>query len=200
MASIIYSFADTKRSHRIQQCAELFPLELRGMGSAILAGGVWAANIVISATFLTIMEHVGAAGAFGIYAGICAVSVQTYLSTGITRLTHPLLIIPTTARFRLYLLLLPRSQRSFFGRSPRMLQARIRDPQVQGDQGRSQAGLQGARRTGRPRSTLKHSSGFLQGPGRRYYRWIVGLGSNGEGKYCIAVTIGIGKLLCELVV
>jgi hypothetical protein len=76
MASFIYSVADTKKSHRIQQCAELFPLELRGMGSAILAGGVWAANIVISATFLTIMEHVGAAGAFGIYAGICAVSVQ----------------------------------------------------------------------------------------------------------------------------
>ena len=46
------------------------------MGSAILAGGVWAANIVISATFLTIMEHVGAAGAFGIYAGICAVSIS----------------------------------------------------------------------------------------------------------------------------
>jgi SP family myo-inositol transporter-like MFS transporter 13 len=39
-------------------CGELFPLELRGVGSAILAGGVWSSNIVISATFLSIMNAV----------------------------------------------------------------------------------------------------------------------------------------------
>jgi SP family myo-inositol transporter-like MFS transporter 13 len=72
MMVVFIAFYATGSGNITWQCAELFPLELRGMGSAILAGGVWAANIVISATFLTIMEHVGAAGAFGIYAGICA--------------------------------------------------------------------------------------------------------------------------------
>ncbi len=54
---------------------EIFPLELRGMGASILAGGVWAANIVISATFLTLMNAIGPAPTFGLYAGICLVSL-----------------------------------------------------------------------------------------------------------------------------
>lgn len=52
---------------------ELFPLHLRGTGAAILSSGVWAANIFISASFLSIMEGIGAAGAFGFYGGICVV-------------------------------------------------------------------------------------------------------------------------------
>ena len=52
---------------------ELFPLHLRGTGAAILSAGVWAANIFISASFLSIMNGIGAAGAFGFYAGICVV-------------------------------------------------------------------------------------------------------------------------------
>ncbi|ORY74262.1 general substrate transporter [Leucosporidium creatinivorum] len=52
--------------------SELFPLEVRGMGSSALTASCWAANILISATFLTLMNSkTGAAGAFGIYAGIC---------------------------------------------------------------------------------------------------------------------------------
>lgn len=47
--------------------SELFPLHLRGTGAAILSSGVWAANIFISASFLSIMNGIGAAGAFGFY-------------------------------------------------------------------------------------------------------------------------------------
>lgn len=54
---------------------EIFPLELRGMGASILAGGVWAANIVISATFLTLMNAIGPAPTFGLYSGICLLSL-----------------------------------------------------------------------------------------------------------------------------
>lgn len=47
--------------------SELFPLEVRGMGSSALTASCWAVNIVISATFLTLMNSkTGAAGAFGI--------------------------------------------------------------------------------------------------------------------------------------
>lgn len=47
--------------------SELFPLEVRGMGSSALTASCWAANILISATFLTLMNSkTGAAGAFGI--------------------------------------------------------------------------------------------------------------------------------------
>ncbi|ORY82336.1 general substrate transporter [Leucosporidium creatinivorum] len=52
---------------------ELFPLELRGMGASLLTASCWSTNIIISATFLSIMNGIGAAGAFGLYAGICLV-------------------------------------------------------------------------------------------------------------------------------
>ncbi|KAM0747992.1 general substrate transporter [Meredithblackwellia eburnea MCA 4105] len=53
------------------QGIELFPLEVRGIGSSLLAGSVWSANIFVSASFLSIMNGIGASGAFGFYSGIC---------------------------------------------------------------------------------------------------------------------------------
>lgn len=59
--------------------SELFPLELRGMGSSALTASCWAANILISATFLTLMNSkTGAAGAFGICeSSVCVVALAT---------------------------------------------------------------------------------------------------------------------------
>jgi SP family myo-inositol transporter-like MFS transporter 13 len=71
MMVVFIAFYATGSGNITWTCGELFPLELRGVGSAILAGGVWSSNIVISATFLSIMNAIGAAGAFGLYAGIC---------------------------------------------------------------------------------------------------------------------------------
>ncbi|KAJ9109092.1 Myo-inositol transporter 1A [Naganishia friedmannii] len=75
MMVVFIAFYATGSGNITWTCGELFPMELRGVGSAILAGGVWSANIVISATFLSIMNAIGAAGAFGLYAGICALGL-----------------------------------------------------------------------------------------------------------------------------
>lgn len=57
------------------QSNEFHSLQMRGMGSSLLATVCWAANIVVSATFLTLMNKIGAAGAFGFYAGLSTVGL-----------------------------------------------------------------------------------------------------------------------------
>lgn len=54
--------------------SEAFPLELRGLGSALLTASCWSINVVVSSTFLSILKSIGAAGAFGLYAGFSFVS------------------------------------------------------------------------------------------------------------------------------
>lgn len=71
---IFISFYATGSGNITWTVSELFPLEMRGLGASILAGGIWAANIVISATFLTMMNAIGPMPTFSTYAGICAVS------------------------------------------------------------------------------------------------------------------------------
>ncbi|KAI5478747.1 MFS transporter, SP family, arabinose:H+ symporter [Pseudohyphozyma bogoriensis] len=51
---------------------ELIPLEIRGLGAAITTGSQWAGNIVISATYLSLLHSpLRAYGLYGVYAGIC---------------------------------------------------------------------------------------------------------------------------------
>ncbi|KAI5477346.1 MFS transporter, SP family, arabinose:H+ symporter [Pseudohyphozyma bogoriensis] len=51
---------------------ELVPLEIRGLGAAITTGAQWAGNIVISATYLTLLHsRLRATGLYGVFAGIC---------------------------------------------------------------------------------------------------------------------------------
>jgi SP family myo-inositol transporter-like MFS transporter 13 len=71
MMVVFIAFYATGSGNITWTVGELFPLEMRGIGASILAGGVWAANIVISATFLTLMEAIGPTPTFGLYAGIC---------------------------------------------------------------------------------------------------------------------------------
>ncbi|KAI5476100.1 MFS transporter, SP family, arabinose:H+ symporter [Pseudohyphozyma bogoriensis] len=54
---------------------ELIPLEIRGMGSAIAVTFTWAANVLISATYLTLINSIGPAGNYGLYGGICFLAV-----------------------------------------------------------------------------------------------------------------------------
>jgi SP family myo-inositol transporter-like MFS transporter 13 len=77
MMVVFIAFYATGSGNITWTTSELFPLEMRGLGAAILAGGVWAANIVISATFLTLMNAIGPTATFGLYAGICLVSCTT---------------------------------------------------------------------------------------------------------------------------
>ncbi|KAL7409772.1 general substrate transporter [Mrakia frigida] len=50
---------------------ELFKLEVRGIGTSLCTATNWAFNLVIASTFLSLMEAITPAGAFGFYAGLC---------------------------------------------------------------------------------------------------------------------------------
>lgn len=61
------------------QQGELFRLEVRGIGTSLCTATNWSCNLLIAVTFLSLMKAATPAGAFGIYASICALSwVFTY--------------------------------------------------------------------------------------------------------------------------
>ncbi|ETW77531.1 MFS sugar transporter [Heterobasidion irregulare TC 32-1] len=53
------------------QQGEFFSLEVRGIGSSLATTINWAANLLIGATYLSLMDKITPAGAFGFYAGLC---------------------------------------------------------------------------------------------------------------------------------
>ena len=53
------------------QQGELFPLETRGIGTSLATTTNWAGNLLIGATYLSLMDAITPAGAFGFYAGLC---------------------------------------------------------------------------------------------------------------------------------
>ena len=60
--------------------AEVFPLKLRGKATSIAAAAVWVADLAVSLTTLTLVEGLGARGAFLVFFGISIVAfVFTYL-------------------------------------------------------------------------------------------------------------------------
>ncbi|KAH8898909.1 general substrate transporter [Thozetella sp. PMI_491] len=50
--------------------SELYPMEVRAMGTMMLTMTTWGCNIIIASTFLTQMENTTPSGAFGFYAAI----------------------------------------------------------------------------------------------------------------------------------
>ncbi|GHJ86391.1 hypothetical protein NliqN6_2793 [Naganishia liquefaciens] len=52
---------------------ELFRLEVRGIGTSLCTATNWACNLVISATFLSLMDAITPSGAFSLYGVICVV-------------------------------------------------------------------------------------------------------------------------------
>lgn len=56
------------------QSNELFPMEVRALGTMMLSMTCWGCNIIISSTFPTLMKAITPSGAFGSYAGICFAS------------------------------------------------------------------------------------------------------------------------------
>jgi SP family myo-inositol transporter-like MFS transporter 13 len=52
---------------------EFLPLEVRALGTMMNTVTCWGCNIIISSTFLSMMKAMTPSGAFGFYAGICAV-------------------------------------------------------------------------------------------------------------------------------
>lgn len=51
--------------------AEIFPLPVRGLGMSLAAATQWAANLVVSMTFLSLMSYLGASAVFFLYGIVC---------------------------------------------------------------------------------------------------------------------------------
>lgn len=54
------------------QQGELFALEVRGLGTSIATATNWTCNLIVAASFLSLMEAASPAGAFTLYAAVCA--------------------------------------------------------------------------------------------------------------------------------
>ncbi|KAM5532982.1 hypothetical protein V8D89_013324 [Ganoderma adspersum] len=52
------------------QQGELFALEVRGIGTSFATTTNWTGNLIIGATYLSLMDRITPAGAFGLYAGL----------------------------------------------------------------------------------------------------------------------------------
>ncbi|GAA5947684.1 hypothetical protein JCM3775_000272 [Rhodotorula graminis] len=53
------------------QQGELFEMSVRGMGTALATTCNWGGNLIIGSTFLSLIDAISPAGAFGFYAGLC---------------------------------------------------------------------------------------------------------------------------------
>ena len=53
------------------QQGELFSLSVRGIGTSCSTATNWGANLLINSTYLSLMDRITPAGAFGFYAGLC---------------------------------------------------------------------------------------------------------------------------------
>ncbi|KAJ5334125.1 general substrate transporter [Penicillium brevicompactum] len=53
--------------------SEIFPIEIRALGTMMMTCTCWGGNIVVASTFLTQMENTTPSGAFGFYAALCFV-------------------------------------------------------------------------------------------------------------------------------
>ncbi|GAA6049605.1 hypothetical protein JCM3770_005031 [Rhodotorula araucariae] len=53
------------------QQGELFEMDVRGMGTALSTTCNWGGNLIIGSTFLSLMDAITPAGAFGFYSGLC---------------------------------------------------------------------------------------------------------------------------------
>ncbi|KAK9236777.1 general substrate transporter [Lipomyces kononenkoae] len=53
------------------QQSELFPMQVRGLGTSMATATNWGGNLIIGSTFLTMMDRITPSGTFGFYAGLC---------------------------------------------------------------------------------------------------------------------------------
>uniref|UniRef100_A0A1N6MC12 Putative sugar porter n=1 Tax=[Candida] hispaniensis TaxID=312227 RepID=A0A1N6MC12_9ASCO len=55
------------------QQSELFPISVRGVGTGMATATNWAGSLIVSSTFLTMLDNITPTGTFSFYAGLCAV-------------------------------------------------------------------------------------------------------------------------------
>lgn len=56
------------------QQSELFPQDVRGAGTSLSTATNWAGSLVISSTFLTMLQNITPTGTFALFAALCVVS------------------------------------------------------------------------------------------------------------------------------
>lgn len=54
------------------QQSEMFSMNVRGIGTSFATATNWAGSLVVSATFLTMLQNITPTGTFSFYAGLCA--------------------------------------------------------------------------------------------------------------------------------
>ncbi|XP_065854211.1 inositol transporter 4 [Euphorbia lathyris] len=54
--------------------SEIYPLKYRGVGGGIAAVANWSSNLIVSESYLTLTEHLGAGGTFFLFAGVSCIS------------------------------------------------------------------------------------------------------------------------------
>ena len=55
-------------------CSEIFPTRVRGLCIAICALVYWIGDIIVTYSLPTLLDAIGLAGIFGIYAVVCVIS------------------------------------------------------------------------------------------------------------------------------
>ena len=55
--------------------SEIYPLRFRGIGGGIGAVANWSSNLLVSETFLTLIEHLGSGGTFLLFAGLSLIGL-----------------------------------------------------------------------------------------------------------------------------
>jgi len=60
-------------------CSEIFPTRVRGLCIAICALVYWIGDIIVTYTLPTLLDAIGLAGIFGIYAVVCVISSKSSL-------------------------------------------------------------------------------------------------------------------------
>ncbi|KAK1296773.1 Monosaccharide-sensing protein 2 [Acorus calamus] len=56
-------------------CAEIFPTRVRGVCIAICSLSMWIGDIIVTYTLPVMLESIGLAGVFGIYAAVCVIAL-----------------------------------------------------------------------------------------------------------------------------
>ncbi len=55
--------------------SEVFPIRLRSLGMSLAAASAWGCNVIVTMTFLSMLEWMGQSNLFWCYCGICAVGL-----------------------------------------------------------------------------------------------------------------------------